>query len=78
MTKRAKWKGPYVNLKQKKNSYVLEASRDSLIVPKFVNKTFEVHNGKNCVLLNITEDMIGHKFGEFVFTRKKHKYKKKK
>jgi small subunit ribosomal protein S19 len=47
-------------------------------VPNFVGKNFNVHNGKNLLEVNVTEEMIGHKFGEFVFTRAKFSFKKKK
>ena len=43
--------------------------RSSTIIPKFVGSNFLVHNGKTFVQIYINESMIGHKFGEFVFTR---------
>ena len=45
-------------------------SRRSTIFPKFVGHTFAVHNGKEAVPVYVTEDMVGHKLGEFVPTRK--------
>lgn len=45
-------------------------SRRSTIFPDFVGLTFAVHNGKEFVPVYITEDMVGHKLGEFVQTRK--------
>ena len=45
-------------------------SRRSTIVPYFIGLTFAVHNGKEFVPVYITEDMVGHKLGEFVQTRK--------
>jgi len=51
-------------------------SRGSVILPAFVGKTVEVHQGKNFVRLLVTEDMIGHKFGEFALTRKACDHKK--
>ena len=45
-------------------------SRRSMIFPDFVEHTFAVHNGKEHVPVYITEDMVGHKLGEFVATRK--------
>ena len=45
-------------------------SRRSMIFPDFVEHTFAVHNGKEHVPVYITEDMVGHKLGEFVVTRK--------
>lgn len=45
-------------------------SRRSVIFPNFVELTFAVHNGKEHVPVYVTEDMVGHKLGEFVPTRK--------
>ncbi len=45
-------------------------SRRSTIYPSFLEHTFAVHNGKEHVPVYITEDMVGHKLGEFVQTRK--------
>ena len=44
-------------------------SRRSMIMPDFVGHTFSVHNGKNFVPVFITENMVGHKLGEFAPTR---------
>lgn len=44
-------------------------SRKSTIFPEFLGNTFEVHNGKQFIKVFITEDMIGHKLGEFAPTR---------
>ena len=85
---RAKWKGPYVsnnllsdcsNIKTK--NYVEEIftkSRSSTVVPYFVGRIVNVHNGKNFSKIKITEKMIGKKLGEFAPTRKKFTFKKKK
>ena len=45
-------------------------SRRSTIYPDFIGHTFAVHNGKEFIPVYITEDMVGHKLGEFVPTRK--------
>ena len=45
-------------------------SRDSTIIPEMVGFTFGVHNGRNHVEVFVTEDMVGHKLGEFSLTRK--------
>ena len=45
-------------------------SRRSTIFPDFVGHTFAVHNGKEFVPVYVTEDMVGHKLGEFALTRK--------
>ena len=44
-------------------------SRRSMIIPDFVGHTFEVHNGKSFVPVFVTENMVGHKLGEFAPTR---------
>lgn len=57
-------------------------SRSSLISPDFLDKKLQVYNGRFYVSLKVSEEMIGHKFGEFAATRKlgihKKKVKKKK
>ncbi|NLX26875.1 MAG: 30S ribosomal protein S19 [Lentisphaerae bacterium] len=72
-------KGPYVDLKLVKKVRQLEESgrktaiktwaRGSLVVPEFVGHTFNVHNGKVFVPVFVTENMVGHKLGEFSPTR---------
>jgi small subunit ribosomal protein S19 len=80
--KRSKWKGPYINekilfdLNFKKNYKIL--NKNFIIIPKFIGLTFNVYNGKNFSKLIITEEMLGHKLGEFISTRKKFSFKKKK
>ena len=44
-------------------------ARACTIVPEFVGKNFAIHNGKNFIKLYVTEDMVGHKLGEFAPTR---------
>jgi len=81
---RAKWKGPYINPEQllhfneKKKQHVYIISRNSEIIPQFIGATFKTHNGKEYVELSIIDSMVGHKFGEFIFTRAKFSFKKKK
>lgn len=80
---RSKWKGPYINFKQLvninsiKKQHVYLISRNSEIIPKFVGLTFKIHNGKEYIEITVIDSMIGHKFGEFVFTRAKFTFKKK-
>lgn len=79
---RAVWKGPFVDgylIKKaekarasKKNEVIRIWSRRSVILPLFVGLTFAVHNGKVHVPVLVTEQMIGHKFGEFAPTRTYH------
>ena len=69
-------KGPYVDerllAKVEKNTRrepLKTWARDCTIVPDFVGHTFLVHNGKVFIKLYVTEDMVGHKLGEFAPTR---------
>lgn len=74
---RAKWKGPYFDYKNS-NTKKKTLFRNSEIMPQFVGKTFTIHNGKTEIDLLITNEMIRHKLGEFVFTRAKFSFTKKK
>lgn len=72
-------KGPFVshnlinkinkNLEQNKKVVIKTWSRSSLITPDFVGQTFGVHNGKTHIPVYVTENMVGHKLGEFSPTR---------
>lgn len=72
-------KGPFVDEKlMKKVRAMLESgekkmiktwSRSSTIVPEFIGLTFAVHNGKKFIPVYVTENMVGHKLGEFAPTR---------
>nr|YP_010208814.1 ribosomal protein S19 [Skeletonema grevillei]UBA16124.1 ribosomal protein S19 [Skeletonema grevillei] len=84
---RVKWKGPYVknklldNIRNSISVYkndIKTTSKDSVILPKFVGLTIQVYNGKTFVAVKVVEEMVGHKLGEFVLTRKQFSYKKKK
>ncbi len=44
-------------------------SRRSMVIPDFVGHTFEVHNGKSFTTVFVSENMVGHKLGEFSLTR---------
>ena len=73
-------KGPYVfdrllkKVQELNNSGKKEViktwSRRSTIFPDFIGHTIAVHNGKEFIPVYITEDMVGHKLGEFALTRK--------
>ncbi len=71
-------KGPYVDAKllkkmerRKPNDGPIRTwARGSEISPEMVGYEFEVHNGKNFISVRVTEDMIGHRLGEFAATRK--------
>ena len=54
----------------KKKEVVKTWSRRSTIFPDFVGHTIAVHNGKDFIPVYVTEDMVGHKLGEFALTRK--------
>ena len=81
-------KGPYVNAKLIEKVRKMDESgrkspirtwyRNSMIVPEFVGHTFNVHNGKVFIPVFVTENMVGHKLGEFSPTRvfKGHSSKK--
>jgi len=72
-------KGPYIdpNLEKKvdelnkknKKQVIKTWARDSMIAPEFVGHTFAVHNGNKFIPVYITENMVGHKLGEFSPTR---------
>jgi small subunit ribosomal protein S19 len=76
---RSVWKGPFIDgyiLKKAdkarestRNDVIKTWSRRSTVLPQFVGLTFAVHNGQKHVPVSISEDMIGHKFGEFAPTR---------
>lgn len=53
----------------KGNKVIKTWSRSSTIVPEFVGLTFAVHNGKKFIPVYVTDNMIGHKLGEFALTR---------
>ena len=53
-----------------KKEVVKTWSRRSTIYPDFIGHTFAVHNGKEFIPVYVTEDMVGHKLGEFSMTRK--------
>ena len=72
-------KGPFIDPKLQKKAAALSAddrtiiktwARASVIAPEFVGRTFAVHNGKVHVPVFVTENMVGHKLGEFSPTRK--------
>lgn len=73
---RVKWKGPFINFDRLNKEKL--APRNLEITSEIVNRTFNVHNGKKVSKLNITSDMVGFKIGEFVPTRAKFEFKKKK
>jgi len=83
MAKRSIWKGPFITndffqeVRKSSKNYIKTTSRASVVLPCLIGKTIHIHNGKLFIPIFITEDMIGHKIGEFVATRLRHVYKKK-
>ncbi len=76
---RSVWKGPFVDgyLLKKADSLRISGRKDiiktwsrrSTVLPQFVGLTFGVHNGHKFLPVLVTENMVGHKFGEFAPTR---------
>ncbi len=72
-------KGPFVDERiymrveqqnaTKKREPIKTWARDCTIVPEFVGHTFKVHNGRAFLDVFVTEDMVGHRLGEFALTR---------
>lgn len=73
---RSKWKIPLIDTNYLKKQYIID--RNSLITPKILGLTVNIHNGKTYTELIITKEMLGHKCGEFSFTRGIFSFKKKK
>ena len=78
---RSVWKGPFVDgyiLKKaeaargQRNAAIKTWSRRSTIIPQFVGLTFQVHNGNKFIPVLVSEEMVGHKLGEFSPTRTFH------
>ena len=79
---RSVWKGPFVEesliekVEKQKNvtnkKPIKTWSRKSTIIPDFVGTSFLIYNGKKFIPITISEDMVGHKFGEFAPTRQFH------
>lgn len=76
---RSTWKGPFVDgyllkkaeaARESKRRQVIKTwSRRSTILPQFVGLSFQVHNGIKFIPVSVSEEMVGHKFGEFAPTR---------
>ena len=76
---RSVWKGPFVEdslikkVDRQKNDPnkkpIKTWSRKSTIIPDFVGISFLIYNGKKFIAITVSEDMVGHKFGEFAPTR---------
>ena len=76
---RSVWKGPFVHpslikqvekVKDKGGKKPIKTwSRGSTIIPEFIGQSFLIHNGKSFIPITVSEDMVGHKLGEFAATR---------
>ena len=75
---RSKYKGPFfkVNLIQNTKQFKIY-DKNLTILPEYINHFVNIYNGKMFINVKINEKMVGFKFGEFINTRKKHIYKKK-
>lgn len=80
---RSLYKGPYVDEKLLKKiagkkpgegGTIKTWARDSMIAPEMVGFTFGVHNGRDHIAVLVTEDMVGHRLGEFSPTKKFHRH----
>ncbi len=79
---RSVWKGPFVDpslikkverLKSQPNPLPIKTwSRKSTIIPEFIGISFLIYNGKKFIPIKISEEMVGHKLGEFSPTRQFH------
>lgn len=82
---RSLWKGPFISPCFYRNKYRFPGkqitlqiySRNSVVIPHLVGQAVNIHNGLKWVRIVISEHMVGHKFGEFAFTKKKPIHKKK-
>ncbi|KAJ7103201.1 hypothetical protein B0H15DRAFT_811393 [Mycena belliarum] len=81
---RSAWKGPFFvafpNLREARDSHIpiKTKARACTILPTFVGIRFLVHNGKDFVPVLVSQDMVGHKLGEFSPTKKRFLFKAKK
>lgn len=77
---RSVWKGPHVvplpiSDALKTGTPIRTNARSCTILPQFVGLKFQIHNGKDYVELEVTDEMVGSKLGEFAPTRKRFTYK---
>ena len=75
---RSKWKGPYFKNNDFKNNKVRVIEKKFTIIPQFVGHSVKVYTGKKFIQIDITEEMTGHKIGEFIPTRERFEFKKSK
>ena len=80
-------KGPFISAKLQKQvekavstgtkTPIKTWARSSMISPDFIGQTFEVHNGRHFIKVYVTEEMVGHRLGEFAPTRTFRGHKRK-
>jgi small subunit ribosomal protein S19 len=70
---RSVWKGPYTRVNA--NDQVIW-SRASMITPEWVGRKVSIHNGKIFISLQVTQDMVGHRWGEFASTRRRAQHRR--
>lgn len=78
---RSLWKGIFIDnslVKITNKKLVKVYSRRSVIYPQYLNKKVKIYNGNKFITIKITDNMIGHKFGEFALTRQMYIFKGKK
>lgn len=61
-------------VKEGKKSFIKTHARDMIVIPEMVGKKFGIYNGKEFSSVDITEEMLGHRLGEFALTRKQVKH----
>ncbi|KAF9555121.1 hypothetical protein CPC08DRAFT_643349 [Agrocybe pediades] len=80
-TGRSAWKGPYFvpfqNLRDAlaNHTAIMTQARSCTILPNFVGVRFLVHNGRDYLPVLVTQDMVGHKLGEFAITKKRFTFR---
>jgi small subunit ribosomal protein S19 len=70
---RSVWKGPYTQVDIQDQ---VIWSRASMITPEWVGCKVSIHNGKTFVGLHVTQDMVGHRWGEFASTRRRAQHRR--
>ena len=66
------------NLVNNQKKWIKIFNKNLVIMPQYINYIYNIYNGKTFIKIKITSDMVGYKFGEFINTRKRYIYKKKK
>ena len=70
---RSVWKGPYTRVN---TSDQVIWSRSSMITPEWVGRKVSIHNGKIFISLQVTQDMVGHRWGEFASTLRRAQHRR--